>query len=201
MSTCRFLRFSAVVVLQWGCDHATVPQPVYEPATRELVRLDVASHGDGWIDMRTYARASRVMRTEIDADRDGRIDRWEYVADGNQVAMLGTSSVAGGPEDTWTFAESKGEIRVDRLQGGERSATRHEFYRAGVLMRAEEDTNSDGLVDKWEAYEAGRLRTMAFDSTQRAGQPDRRLLYDESGQYASLEIDANRDGQFERVNR
>ena len=68
-------------------------------------------------------------------------------------------------------------------------------------MRGEEDTNGDGLTDKWEAYESGRLRTLAFDTTQRAGRPDRRLVYDEAGQYASLEIDANRDGQFERVNR
>ena len=130
-----------------------------------------------------------------------RIERWEYLAEGNQLAKLGTASVAGGAEDTWTFPEADGEVRVDRLQGGERSATRREFYRAGVLMRAEEDTNGDGLMDKWEAYEAGRLRSLALDSTQQTGQPDRRLLYDAGGQYASLEVDTNRDGQFERVNR
>ena len=165
------------------------------------MRLDVDTNGDGWIDIRTYARGSRVMRTEIDADRDGRIERWEYLAESHQLAKLGTASVAGGPEDTWTFPEANGEVRVDRLQGGERSATRHEFYRAGVLTRAEEDTNGDGLIDKWEAFAAGRLRSLAFDSTQHVGRPDRRLLYDEQGQYASLELDANRDGQFERVNR
>ncbi len=197
----RLLKLWVLVLVQSGCNDPNVPQPVYEAATRELVRLDLASKGDGWIDIRTYARASRVMRTEVDADRDGRIDRWEYLADGNQLAMLGTSSVAGGPEDTWTFRESGGEVRVDRLQGGERSATRREFYRAGVLVRGEEDTDSDGLTDKWEAYESGRLRTMAFDSTHSVGRPDRRLLYDDAGQYVSLEVDANRDGQFERVNR
>jgi hypothetical protein len=201
MLTRRFLSLSAVLLLQGGCDDAAAPRPIYDASTRELVRLDVDTKGDGWIDIRTYARGSRVMRTEIDADQDGRIDRWEYLAEGNQLAMLGTSSVAAGPEDTWTFRETGGEVRVDRLQSGEHSPTRHEFYRAGVLMRAEEDTNGDGLMDKWEAYEAGRLRSLAFDSTQQAGQPDRRLLYDESGQYASLEVDANRDGQFERLNR
>jgi hypothetical protein len=201
MLTRRLLSLPALLLLHGGCGSSNAPRPVYESTTRELVRLDVDTKDDGWIDIRTYARGSRVMRTEIDADRDGRIDRWEYLAEGNQLAKLGTSSVAGGPEDTWTFRESGGEVRVDRLQGGERSATRHEFYRVGVLMRAEEDTNGDGLTDKWEAYEGGRLRSLAFDSTQHAGQPDRRLLYDEGGQYASLEIDANRDGHFERLNR
>jgi hypothetical protein len=201
MPTRRFLSLSAVVFLHCGCDDPAAPRPVYDTATRELVRLDVDTTGDGWIDIRTYARGSRVMRTEIDSDQDGRIDRWEYLAEGNQLAMLGTSSVAAGPEDTWTFPESGGEIRVDRLQSGEHAATRHEFYRAGVLTRAEEDTNGDGLMDKWEAYAAGRLRSLAFDSTRQSGQPDRRLLYDERGQYAVLEVDANRDGQFERLNR
>jgi hypothetical protein len=197
----RYLCLCGLTLLLCGCDNSTAPRPVYEPATRELMRLDVDSKGDGWIDIRTYARGSRVMRSEIDADRDGRIERWEYLAQGNELAKLGTASVAGGAEDTWTYPETNGEVRVDRSQSGEGSVTRHEFYRAGVLARAEEDTNGDGLMDKWEAYAAGRLRSLAFDSTQQTGQPDRRLLYDAQGQYASLEIDTNRDGQFERVNR
>ena len=81
MPTRRLLgALRASLLLQWGCDDSAVPRPVYEAATRELVRLDLDTKGDGWIDIRTYARASRVMRTEIDADRDGRIDRWEYLA-------------------------------------------------------------------------------------------------------------------------
>ena len=201
MLTRRVVSLSALLLVHGGCDDRRTPWPVYEPATSELVRLDVDTRGDGSIDIRTYMRGSHVMRTEIDVDRDGRIDRWEYLTDGNQLAKLGTSSVAGGPEDTLTFRESGGEVRVDRLQGGTRAVTRHEFYRAGVLTRAEEDTNGDGLMDKWEAYEGGRLRSMAFDTTQQSGQPDRRLLYDAGGQYASLEIDANHDGKFERLNR
>ena len=69
MLTRHFLGLCAVPLL-WGCDDSMAPRPVYEAATRELMRLDVDSRGDGWIDLRTYARGSRVMRTEIDADRD-----------------------------------------------------------------------------------------------------------------------------------
>ena len=59
----------------------------------------------------------------------------------------------------------------------EKKITRREYYAAGAIATAEEDTNADGAVDKWETYRSGALATAAFDENF-DGAPDRRLSYD-----------------------
>jgi hypothetical protein len=190
-----------LAVMAAGCAGPPVPSALYDPSTRQLVRLDADVNGNGVVDTRTYANGSRILRSEVDEDEDGRVDRWEYLDDRHAVTAVGTSSRASGVEDVWTFAEAGGETRVDRALDGERHPTRREFYRSGVLARAEEDTNRDGRIDKWETFESGRLRSVAFDTSGSADRPNRRLVYDRNAQFSHVESDDNRDGQFERVNR
>ena len=52
---------------------------------------------------------------------------------------------------------------------------RIEHYERDVLVRAEEDTDGDGTIDKWETYDGARLASVAFDTTHHRGTPDRRL--------------------------
>ena len=59
---------------------------------------------------------------------------------------------------------------------------------------AEEDTDGDGAIDKWESYEAGRLASVAFDSMHR-GRPDRRLTYSPDGS-VKVEVDPQGTGQW-----
>lgn len=172
--------------------------PVYDAVTRQLVRLDADTNHDGVIDARTYLRAAAAFRTEADTNADGRVDRWEYLA-ANQVVRVGTSSGHDGVEDTWTLVRAEnGEIVVDRAHVGDRRPVRREFYRDDALVRTEEDTNGDGIADKWETFEAGRLRSVAFETSGRAGRPDRRLVYDQAGQFGYLEVDSKGDGVFVR---
>lgn len=177
-----------------GPDVATV----YDSITRQLVRLDADTDSDGVIDARTYVRGTTVLRTELDTNADGLVDRWEYVA-GHEVVRVGTSSRHDGVEDTWIGARPEnGEVLVVRALHGERRSVRREFYRDEALVRTEEDTNADGVTDKWETFEGGRLLTVGFDTSGRAGWPDRRLVYDAAGRFAYLEIDARGDGVFVR---
>ena len=186
-----------VGLVSCGADRPPVTS-VYDAATRELIRLDADTDRDGTIDARTYLRATTVLRTEVDTNGDGRVDRWEYVA-GTQIARVGSSSLGDGVEDTWTLAASSGgEVIVDRALGGDRRPVRRETYRDDTLLRAEEDSNADGLTDKWEAFEGGRLRAVSFDTSGRAGLPDRRVVYDAAGQFDYLEVDEKRDGVFVR---
>jgi hypothetical protein len=75
--------------------------------------------------------------------------------------------------------------------------TRREFYEDGVLQRAEEDTNADGRMNRWEEHAGGRLVQMDLDLTGR-GTPDRRLVYGPGGT-RRIEIDPDGDGVFEPV--
>jgi hypothetical protein len=64
--------------------------------------------------------------------------------------------------------------------------SRWEWFEHGQLVRAEEDTDGDGKVDKWETYNAGTLASLALDTTGR-GLPDRRLIYKPDGTLERIE--------------
>jgi hypothetical protein len=179
-----------------GVDDA--PAPCYETSSRRLVRLDADLNRDGVIEQRTYLDGNLPFRTEIDTNADGRVDRWEYVNARAQVLKVGTSSLNDGREDQWVFpASDDGAIRVDRSTERTSRVDRREFYRGDVIERAEEDTNQDGVFDKWERFEGGVVREIAYDTTHSAGRADRRLVYDAGGRFVRLEHDPDGDGRFE----
>ena len=172
-------------------------RPVYDPRTRQLVRLDSDQNGDGVIEVRTYMAGSAPLRTEIDTNQDGRVDRWEYLDANSRVRMVGTSSRGDGVEDRWTLtAVTNGERTLLLSRARDRRIDRREFYRGETLVRAEEDGNADGRTDKWEVWADGRIREAAFDSLGTLGRPDRRVKYDGSGKFQMFEIDPDGDGQF-----
>jgi len=68
----------------------------------------------------------------------------------------------------------------------------------GGARTEETDTDFDGLVDRWDTFgAAGQRRRSATASL--GSRPDRIATYDSGGQLARVEIDANRDGQFDLV--
>ena len=191
----------ALAVTLGGCAVARQdgPHPVYDADTRQLVRLDWDTNGDARIDHRTYFVGAKAVRTEVDGNDDGHVDRWEYVNEAAVIMRVGTSSVDDGTEDTWTWApDAAGEVRVDRSQYRDGIVDRREYLLEGALVRAEEDANRDGRVDKWERWQSGMLTVAAFDSSFSAGRPDRRVVYD-AGRFGHLETDVDGNGQFERL--
>jgi hypothetical protein len=195
----RFAVSIAIVVASVSCigvDDA--PAPCYEASSRRLVRLDADVNGDGVIEQRTYLDGNVPFRTEIDTNADGRVDRWEYVDRRAQVIKVGTSSLNDGREDQWVFpASDDGLLRVDRSTERTSRVDRREFYRGEIIERAEEDTNQDGVFDKWERFDGGVVREIAYDTTHSTGRADRRLVYDAQGKYLRLEEDPDGDGRFQ----
>jgi len=108
------------------------------------------------------------------------------------------SRAQNGVADTWQYFDGAGSItRVEMAEQGESNKVRLErieYYEKGVMVRAEEDTDHDGKIDKWETYEANRLTSVAFDERRR-GAPTRRILYAADGA-VRIEVDAGGDGHF-----
>jgi hypothetical protein len=180
-----------------GCSRTSSATPVYDPATRELVRIDYDYNADGVVDVRTYMRAGKPTRLEGDANGDGRLDRWEYYDAQGRLERVGASSQQDGKEDTWIYATGA-DTRMEISTQRDGRVDRREFYRADVLVRAEADTNADLRVDSWEEYDNGRLAVMAIDEGQQRGRPTRRLLYAADGS-VRVETDVDGDGRFELV--
>ena len=198
------MRFCAVVAVMAavGCEAPSdmhQARASYDPFTARLILIAADQDRDGRLDQWTYLDGNRPLRGEGDSDGDGRVDRWEYFDADGQLVRIGSSSRNDGVEDTWAQVRAvNGESRIDRSRGRDRHIDRREYLVNDVLVRAEEDTNRDGRIDKWEAYDAeGRLRSVAFD-TAGLGRPDRRLVYTADGQ-ARAEADPTGGGQWQPV--
>jgi hypothetical protein len=187
-----------------GCAGAPAQRravPSYDDFSGRLIQLTADQNGDGQTDQWTYLDGTRPQRGEADTDGDGRIDRWEYFDIASALTRIGTSSRGDGVEDTWTdpTPSKDGESMVATSRRRDRVFDHREFFRGQVLVRIEDDTNSDGRIDKWERYEGSVLREAAFDTSFSHGRADRRALYDETGRFSHLEEDPDGDGAFVRV--
>jgi hypothetical protein len=191
-----------VIAVTVACeqDRSRRAVPSYDDFSGRLWQLSADQNGDGRIDQWTYLDGNRPLRGESDLDADGRIDRWEYFDTQAALILVGTSSRGDGVEDTWTrpSPNAAGEVHVSTARLRDRLADRHEYFRGDQLVRAEEDTNGDGRIDKWERFEDGSLREASFDTSFMTGRPDRRVVYDAKGG-GVVEADPDGDGTFVRV--
>jgi len=199
----RLSALIGAIAVAAGCEQGSPSRravPSYDAFTSRLVQLAADQNGDGRADQWTYLDGNRPLRGEADLDADGRIDRWEYFDARAQLTLVGTSSRGDGVEDTWTrpAPTAAGEVHISVARLRDRHADRHEYFRNDQLVRAEEDTNADGRIDKWQRYEAAVLREAAFDTTFMKGRPDRRVVYDANGT-SVVEADPDGDGTFVRV--
>jgi hypothetical protein len=156
-------------------------RPTYDKATGKLTQLTLDSNGDGRIDTWTDMDGARPILTRIDRNGDGRVDRWEYYDSAAKLLKVGFSQKDDGKPDAWAFSGPDGKVlRVEiSSTGDEKKIDRREFYNAGGLAAAEDDTNGDGATDTWETYKAGVLASASFDENQ-DGKADRRLSYEGS---------------------
>jgi hypothetical protein len=173
----------------------------YDERTGRLKELTSDANGNGRIDTWTEMDGSRPVRSRIDRNEDGRLDRWEYYDAGGKLVKVGFSRRDDGKPDAW--AEPGADGRISRVlvssTGSEEKIDRWETYSVAApdtLEAAEEDTNADGRADKWETYSGGQLQTAAFDENA-DGRPDRRLTY-RAGTLVLIESEPDASGQFTR---
>ncbi|HET7694580.1 MAG TPA: hypothetical protein VFK57_02655 [Vicinamibacterales bacterium] len=174
-------------------------RPTYDKATGRLKELTYDANRNGTIDTWTEMDGARPVRSRIDRDEDGRIDRWEYYDASGALAKVGFSRRQSGAPDAWAFSGPDGEVeRVESSStGDEAKIDRREFYARGAITRSEADTNADGRVDQWETYESGVVKTVARDENA-DGRPDRRLTYGAGGALVSIESDPDPSGSFRK---
>ncbi len=140
---------------------------------------------------------------------------------GTEPVLSSSPTASGEKPDAWAYMGPDGQ--PERVEFSEVSPTtgkdiitRREFYEHGKLVRAEEDTDEDGVMDKWESYVDGRLFQVEFDDsvqttvtldaqgTQRpsgasathAGKPTRRLTYDASHNLVLIETEPDGAGHY-----
>ena len=160
------------------------PTPIYSKETGRLEQLVSDTNRDGVIDTRAYMQGRQLKRVEVDRDRDGKFDRFEYYVD--------------RPPDRVDPTSPAGLVDIDRVEesnGPDQRITRREFYDKGELARVEDDANADGRLDRWEFHAQGVLAHIAMDPN-RSGVPTRRLVYRRDGSIDRVEIDPDGTGNW-----
>lgn len=210
----RGLAALAAAAAIYGCsdpDRARLQattEPTYDKATGQLNELTFDANRNGRIDTWTEMSGNRPLRSRLDTNEDGTLDRWEYYDGAGTLARVGLSRMGNGRPDAWVFATADG--RIDRIEvsstADESKIDRWEYYDtsaapadggAGPLQRVEADSNHDGRVDKWERYAHGVLQTAEFD-VDGDGRPDRRFTYSD-GALVSVET-ADGQGVYRKTN-
>jgi hypothetical protein len=174
-------------------------QATYDEKTGRLNRLTADLNKDGKIDTYTYMDGTKVLRTEIDADQDGKVDKWEYHGEDGKVARVAISREKNGKPDTWMYPGPDGKLARAEISSrqDEKQIDRREWYEAEQLVRAEEDANRDGRIDKWEVHRNGALTAVTLDENY-DGSPDRRLIYGDGGRLLAIESEADGRGGFKK---
>jgi hypothetical protein len=140
-------------------------RPTYDKTTGKLTELTYDANKNGRIDTWTDMDGSRPVRSRIDSDEDGTIDRWEYYDASGRLAKVGFSSRKDGRVDSWAFAGADGGIaRIEvSSTGDEQKIDRWEFYTNGVLESVAMDENGDGKPDRKLSYANGALAVIESD--------------------------------------
>lgn len=173
-------------------------RPTYDQSTGKLTQLTYDADKNGTIDTWTDMDGTKPLRSRIDRDGDGRIDRWEYYDETGALAKVGFSRRQNGTPDAWAFSGPDGQIaRVESSStGDEKQIDRREAYEQGMMVSSEADANGDGRTDQWETYESGALKTAAMDENG-DGTPDRRLTY-AAGALVLIESEPDAAGTFKK---
>jgi hypothetical protein len=170
--------------------------PTYDKTSGRLVEITYDRNKNGKIDTWTDMNGTKPLRSRIDLDEDGTIDRWEHYDDRGTLAKVGFSRKQDGHEDAWAYSGPDGKVaRVEISSAGdEHKIDRHEFYEGDSVARAEGDTDVNGKIDRWETYENGALKTAAMDENG-DGIPDRRFTY-AGGVLVLIESSPDASGTF-----
>ena len=143
------------------------------------------------------------INSTVDRNEDGRVDRWEYYDATGRLLKVGSSRDDDGAADSWAYSRADGTLQRIEISSSadESKIDRREFYAPTrlelppVLERAEEDTNDDGRMDKWEEYDdTGQVRSVAWASPGRTT-PDRRVTW-RDGVIVLIESDPDDSGSF-----
>jgi len=152
-------------------------QAEYDKKTGKLSQLTVDAEKDGKPNINSYMDGTTFVRIEIDANEDGKIDRWEYYGPSQKLERVGFSRADDGNVDAWAVQGPDGAVaKVEISTKRDGKVNRTELYEKGSITRAEEDTDADGRVDKWEQYESGALVSVSFDTTK-SGRPTTTIDY------------------------
>ena len=141
----------------YGCNgaatHTATIRPSYDNATGRLKELAYDANGNGSVDTWTEMDGSRPLRSRVDINEDGKIDRWEYY-DAAQSGPDGRGALVRAEEDTthdgrpdkWETYEHGILKTVAFDENGNGRPTRRLIYSSTARVVIESDPDASGRL-------------------------------------------------------
>src|SRR3954467_9638346 len=110
------LVLAAIAVCLAGCSDPEkerikeTTRPTYDKTTGKLTQLTYDRNKNGKIDTWTDMDGTRPLRSRIDMDDDGKIDRWEYYDEAGKLLKVGFSRKGDGKPDAWAYSGPDGKV-------------------------------------------------------------------------------------------
>lgn len=217
VASCLVAAVSLSACSRPGADAARVKattQASYDLQTGKLAEITYDQNKNGRIDTWTKMNGALPLSSRLDTNEDGKLDRWEtYGPDGKLTKVEWERPPVPGPANrnlSYTGAPNatayvNADGVVERIEyfemsdiTNERDLTRREFYDAAKkLTRAEEDSDGDGAMDRFETYVNAVLSAVEFDEKKPYdGKPDRRLTYSPDGVLVLIETEPDGQGGY-----
>lgn len=153
-----------------------------------LRQINFDSNADGKTDIVAFFSGGSIPdRLHIDANFDGRIDRWEEYGSGGVLLRYATSDKGGTPDrfvelDPKTGVATQQEVDADHDGRKERT----EVFTGGRLSRVDLDTDADGKLDRSQDWRDGFLVSETIDRDG-DGKPDIRIVHARDGSILRVE--------------
>ena len=152
-------RDGAVVSERFDDDFDTRPDRtlVYDPVTREVIRIEEDTDHDGRLDSWTSLRNGQVAGRRVDGDGDGQVDSWSHYR-GGTITRMERDADGDGFRDLVAYYRDGRLDREERDDDADGMTDLIRYYDDGERVeRVEEDADGDGEIDVISHYEGGRL--------------------------------------------
>lgn len=126
---------------------------------------------DQWVYKGATPKAGRIER---DMNFDGRPDMWQYKNDKDVIVEQEIDLDKDGGVDVVLYHNDDGVLERKALSlGFGQKFTVFKYYNLkGELLRAEQDEDGNGVIDRWDYYEDGNVNRVGWDENG-DGTPDR----------------------------
>lgn len=105
----------------------------------------------------------RLLRKEVDSNLDGRVDLWFIYNHQERLIREEADYDFDGYVDVISHFE-KGRLQQREIyKRGSSSPCQVKSYRDNTLFKVENDPNCDGVVERWELFDQGRLVQVGHD--------------------------------------
>jgi len=162
-----------------------------------ILRLEIDADHDGYVERLQVYKDGMPVRIERDTDKNRKTDHIDYIENNKR-----TRQERFGPDGNLvqiSFFDEKEQIRLMKKNTtGNKQFDTHYYFVNGILLSSTRDTNDNGRINIWTAFENQLPKEQKQDDNE-DGIMDRVLIFDSDGRLKTFFKDSYAQGKFKDI--